>query len=297
MKILMNRYTIVSRNLVMIFISLILSTTGVNAGNPVLNADIKQTLSPKRVSYMQAMLDENTQELLTQYSVDTRLMPEAHPTIFGKQNAQRFFEALFSRFDIQRYEKSAIDFIPIANDIIVESGEFELTMLNPTGQKRVLAGSYANLWRQQNQFEWLIETDIWNFHQWIDFKDELTFDHIPSVVTALGPRIPLDNDLAIEVAAYQVLNKDAVLEGDAGILVETYGEKARLYPNYHSALTGKKAIKKYWLKHMAELPTFSMLQNRTDKIEEYGKYIIQYASHIAAYRSISQHIVTRLHQG
>ncbi|MCF2949426.1 DUF4440 domain-containing protein [Paraglaciecola aquimarina] len=247
--------------------------------------DVAKILNQHRTDYTQAMLAENTVALLNQYSTDTRLMPEANPTIFGKENAKHYFDSLFERFDIQSYKKSATDFIPIANKLIAESGAFELTMLNKQGQQKLVSGHYTNLWRKQAKGQWTIDTDIWNFNQWFDFKQELVFKNVPSVVTALGSRISLDNELAIELAAYEVLSKDAVLEGDPRVLIGVYAQDARQYPNYHPPVVGKKAIDDYWRKHIQQLPTFSMLQDRTDKAEEHGDYIIQHASHIAAYRT------------
>lgn len=301
----MNQLTKVKTNLLLIFISLVLAFSCVSAErtgsekaehtkakikaetSTGIDQPLAQILNQYRIDYTQAMLAENVEELLKHYATNTRLMPEANPSIFGKENAKRYFDELFKRFKIENYKKSATDFIPLADKLIAESGTFKLTMFNKQAQQLVVSGNYTNLWRKQSKNDWVIDTDIWNFDQWFDFKQELVFNLVPSVVTALGPRIPLDNELAIELAAYQTLSKDAVLEGDARVMIGTYAEDARQYPNYQPPVVGKKAIEDYWLKHMEQLPTFSMLQNRTDKAEEHGQYIIQHASHIAAYRTAS----------
>jgi ketosteroid isomerase-like protein len=211
-------------------------------------------------------------------------MAEANPSIFGRVNAGLYFHAFFERFEIEQFEKSPLKSINMG-EAILEAGAFKLNMRNNNGDLRELTGNYANLWKKSAAGEWQMEADVWNYDQWVDFKDELTFPSVPSVRTALLARVPPKDSRTIELAAYQKLNSTAVIQGDPLIISYLFAEDALLFPNYSKALDGREAIYSWWQHHVSELPIFDFIHNRMDKLEYDGEFVIQFASHAAAWRN------------
>lgn len=254
------------------------------SANANVNKKTQEILQQYREIYIAALVSEDSKALLTHHAEQTRLMPEANPTIFGRENASLYFEAFFERFEIDQYEKKPLKYIDMG-EAIMEVGTFRLKMRNAKGDQRHLSGNYANLWKKTVNDTWVIEADVWNYDQWVDFKEELVFVGVPSVRTALQARVQPENAQTIELEAYQLLNATAVMQGDARAVSYVYAEDALIFPNYDGALQGRPAIYEWWQRHMLELPIFDFIHNRTDKIESFGGYLVQFSSHTAAWRT------------
>lgn len=246
-----------------------------------------QTLSKleqARTNYIKGVMRENTSTLLMHHALSVRIMPEANPTIFGKANAELYFKALFKRFDVKGYNKSPMNFIDMGTKV-AEIGAFDLEMQTKGGEERKLSGHYVNLWQRNDSGNWEIHTDVWNFNHWPAFKEELVFAGIPSVVTAMQAKVPIDSPQSFEIAAYEAINQHGVRIGDPDIVSFKFNDSAHYFPNFQPALIGKPAIAEWWKQHMKELPLLDAVHNRSDAIETLGRYTIQHSSHIVAWRS------------
>jgi hypothetical protein len=56
-------------------------------------------------------------------------------------------------------------------------------------------------------------------------------------------------------------------------------------PNHHGPVIGRKALDEYVVEHAKVLPVFEKLDLRTDKIDDLGRYVIEYSSAVVNWRS------------
>jgi len=96
--------------------------------------------------------------------------------------------------------------------------------------------------------------------------------------------VPLDNDLSVELAAYDLLMQRALIEHDASLWSRMYADDAVLLPNNAPIASGHAAIAAFIEAHCRELPVFEQLDLRNDRIEDGGGYIYEFASHTANWR-------------
>jgi ketosteroid isomerase-like protein len=268
----------------LVFACVVLTANALGASKPAkLDASTREQLEQARSRYIKGVVRENASTLLMYHAAGARVMPEANPTIFGKANAQLYFQALFNRFDVQGYDKSPVHFIDMGSKI-AEIGDFDLKMQKDR-KERNLSGHYVNLWQKNEKGEWQIDTDVWTFKQWPPFKEELVFDGVPSVIMAMQAKVPIDSPRAFEIAAYEALNSHAVRIGDPALISFKFSDDAHYFPNFQPALIGNAAIAKWWQHHMKELPLLDAVHNRTNKLEVLDKFVIQHTSHYAAWRS------------
>ncbi len=243
-----------------------------------------ETVSAQRADYTKGMLNEDI-DLITEYfETQVRLMPEAFPTVMGLVNARAYFEAMFRQFDIVDYQRTAIEQLNMGA-YVASFGRFTLKMTNPSGVTRHLQGKYVNLWTTNSKGNWRVVTDSWNFDHQIDFKEEFAFAHVPSTVMAMEQHLPIDSPALVELAAYNGLTNQAILMRDATTIGLMYDDNATVFANYTPPIQGRKEIDAYWERHIPELPSFESLQNRTNFVKDLGQYVLQYSSHIVAWRS------------
>ena len=250
-------------------------------------ASTKQTFNQQRSDYEHAFKSENPQFILKYYDNDVRLMPEANPTIFSADHARLYFQTLFERFEIEHYVRTHAETLDMGEQM-AEFGFFSLKLIEKSGAKRDLEGKYLNLWRKQDDGTLNIIADIWNFDkitEGFSFSGQLTFSNIPSIVTALGPRVFVDTPLLVELKALSLFNTHAIMTRDKNLISRLNAHDAVLYPNYGKVLSGMDEIKAFWDVHMDRLPPFAFLRNNFDKVDVLENYIVQYSTHIVSWQT------------
>lgn len=252
----------------------------------VSNSKMTTQITIKRQAHVNAIKNENLKQALRHYASDVRLMPEANLTILGKSNAEAYFTQFFKRFDIKNYSSDTITTIEMQG-YVLDIGNFNLEITNSTGNLRTLAGNYADLWQLDHKGKLSLIASIWTYTHWPDFKEELQFPLQGAVNTSFGQQVPLNNSASLELEAYNLLNTAAVLQRDASTLSNMYSDDGIIIPNYNETIIGRENIYNYWAKHAAELPMFEKLDNSSDKIIDLGEHVIQFASHLAIYRTDS----------
>lgn len=248
------------------------------------NAFAELTSEQITTDYVNGIRNENVDLITKHYTDSTRLMIQANPSIVGQTNAKAYFSALFNEFEISKYTRRMTEVVDMGSHQ-AEVGNYFMSMKNSKGEQRELVGSYLLLRQVSKSGQNIIMADVWNFNQEIGFSDELSFENVPSVVTALEAHLPINSPVSFELAAYSTLMSESVTLRDPKVLSQFYSENATILPNSKPPINGINNIQTYWDKHINEIVSLEGLLNRTVKIEDLGKFIIQYSAHIAAWRS------------
>lgn len=237
------------------------------------------------MSFTEGMKRGATEGFMDFYSDSVRLMPAFQPTILGKENTGRYYSAWVRRFRVQSYSRETMEVLDLGQSI-VETGKFSVTVSTAASNvSQTLEGKYMTIWLKESGNVSLF-TDAWNYNSYYgDFHQHLKFDEVPSVIVAFGTQSPVDDPVSFELAALNQLHGVTVSQGDANRWSQFYAEDVVLMPNFFPPLTGRTAVDGYINTHVKELPIFEKLDIRNDRIDALGDFMIEYASHIAHWRS------------
>lgn len=234
---------------------------------------------------MKALLTGDAEQLLPTVQAETlRLMPITQPTVFGPANAAAYYRAFLARFAVRAYTRtsaSQFDF----GERVVEIGRFTQKLTHRgTGETFDLNGKYLDAWEKLPDGALRLVTAAWNSDAWLPHAELLRFPDVPSVRTAFEARAPVNGDVSFELAALGLLHELAVVQRDARMWSRFFADDAILLANNGGFHAGRKAVDDYIAAHCPQLPLFEKLDLRTDRIEELGDYVFEYASQVANWR-------------
>ncbi len=241
-------------------------------------------LNTFKSDYIKSTLDKKPEAMQIYYNKNIRLMTEFQRTVIGSVNVVQYHKALSSRFTILTYDRERTEILDMGR-MIAEQGMFTMKMVSKkTAREYVVNGKYLNIWEKTSTGSMLLITEGWNYNQQLDLRDQLRFDEVPVVDVALQPHLPINNNIRFNLAALNRLIEATVTQHDANIWSLIYADSSTLLAQGHDSYVGKKAIDGYLQMHVTELPVFEKLDIRNDRIDDLGKYVIEYASHIASWR-------------
>lgn len=238
-------------------------------------------------AYAQAWMDGRLEPMLSHYAEQIRLMPEYHPTTFGRAHARAYFEALLQRFDVRTYAREPLQTFDLGSRI-VQVGVFQTSIARRGGEEHQIHGKYIDIWEVGRDGTLMIATHGWNFDRYPSIAEELRFTGVPSVRTAFQPRVRVEDNLSFELAARNALQEAALIQRDDRIWAQFYADDALLLPNHAAAVQGRAKIDAYLSEHSKALSVFEKLDvrnDRIDRIDPQGRYVIDYASHVANWRN------------
>jgi len=167
----------------------------------------------------------------------------------------------------------------------VEIGRFTQKLTHRgTGEAFDLNGKYLDAWEKQPDGTLRLVTAAWNSDTWLPQAELMRFPDVPSVRTAFEPRAPIASEVSLELAALGLLHEAAVVQKDARLWSRFYSDDAILLANNGGLHVGRKAVDDYIAAHCPHLPVFEKLDLRSDRIEELGDYVFEYASQVANWR-------------
>jgi len=205
----------------------LLAAFSVSAALPSTSPQLTSTLGVMRASRIQAILEGNPEPLVAPCTGSTRLMTEGLPTVIGSANIEAYFRAFFARFTVRAYVCSDVQTWDLGARV-AEFGRFTLQLAPKAGGAELsLQGKYLDLWEHDSGSGLRLAVIASNFDAWMPNGDILRFDGIPYVRVAMQARVPLDNDLSVELAAYNLLMQRALIEHDAALWSRIY---AQLHP-------------------------------------------------------------------
>jgi ketosteroid isomerase-like protein len=274
--------------LLKVTLSIILFINATSALAQAPDAKTNSRLKQFRADYIKSLVDKKP-ELLQPYYADTvRIMPSFQKTVNGKTNAMIYHKAFDARFIVHSHVRKELEILDLGSQLM-EIGTFttQLTFRN-SGKKHDLVGKYMNLWIKLSNNEMYLITEAWNYDQYYgDLHDQLRFDNVPSIHTALQPNVPVTSNVRFELAAMCRLLDATVTLHDGPTWSMFYSDDSILMPGYHPVKKGRKEIDQYINEHVKGLPIFEELDIRNDRIDELGMYVVEYASHIASWKNHS----------
>lgn len=253
-----------------------------------LNAADKTTFHLKkfRTDYIKSMMDKNPALLASYYAEDIRLMPEFQKTILGKNNALYYYKVFSARFEVKSYTRTETEIFDLGAQI-VEFGKFSMNLvLKSTGIAYDIHGKYQNIWKKSVNHELMLITEAWNYNHSVAIEEYFRFAEVTSVDIALQAHTPINSSISFELAAFNRLQEVTIMQHDASIWQKFYTDDGMFLYSRHPVYQGRKAIDDFLMKHVNEdMPIFEKLDIRNDRIDVLGDYVVEYASHIANWRS------------
>jgi ketosteroid isomerase-like protein len=242
-----------------------------------------------RSEYAAAVLAGTPDAIVGYYAAAVRLMPEFQKTVMGRSNAARYHRAFADRFTVGAYSRRQTEALDLGPRVVVEHGLFAMRLTAVGGGvAHELRGKYQDIWERQPDGRLSLVAQAWNYDHRTGIEQQLRFAGVPSVDVALAPHVPVDSPISFELAALNRLAEVTIAQHDARIWSQFYADDAVLMYSRHPAYAGRRAIDRFLAAHVQEVPVFEALDIRTDRIDDLGRYVIEYASHIASFRAGDQ---------
>lgn len=215
---------------------------------------------------------------------DLRLMTESQPTVFGRVNVAAYYRALLERFSVREFQRESLGGFDLGAHV-VEVGRLHQRLAYKSGAGELaLQGKYVEVWTKRADGELRLTTTAWNYDAPPADGNALRFPQVPSVVVALQGRVPITDNLSLELAALGRLLETVIRQHDGRTWARFPADDAILLPNNEPLRTGAAEIVDYLLAHSRHLPVFEKLDLRNDRIEASGDHVLEYASHVANWR-------------
>lgn len=253
-----------------------------------------QSLEPDKNSrtYFQKYTDAFIQsikngkpEMIEEYlTTESRVMAPFQKTVVSKANAILYYQAFAKQFLVDDYISSEIEVLDLGTRFI-QDGTFTMKLSVRTDKRKIeFKGKYMNVWEKRQDGKHMLIAICWNPDERSDFGDLFRFNSVPVFDVALAGHTPINNNISLELAAYNRLQETVISEGDSKVWAMYYSDDVILLSNNGPLLRGRKEVDEYMHKHVKDMPTFEKLAIRNDRIDVTGNYIIEFASHIAIVR-------------
>jgi ketosteroid isomerase-like protein len=248
----------------------------------VLAQDVRVQLDQFRRDFVQCQSDQRFERLQTYYDDNLRFMPEFQKTVMGKKNACLYNQAFARHFDIRNYERHDTEVIDLG-ERVVEIGFFTANLSPKTRQPITMRGKYLDLWKKSNGKLSLI-TQAWNYDQSLPWESEFQLDEVPSENVALQAYVPVKDNISFEITAINILMENTISQHDGKIWSLVYSDDGSFLYSRTAPVVGRAALDSFFKEHAAGSVVFEKLAIRNDRIDDLGKYVIGYASHVAILR-------------
>ena len=244
----------------------------------------RAALDAYRTATVRAYLDAKPDGIVRHLSETVRLLPAYQKTILGKADAATYYRAFLQRFAVSTYERQPIEVADIGQRVI-EIGRFTMTVaVRGSAETHTLAGKYMDLWEKSASGKLALNTAAWNHDEYPKIADQLRFADVPAVHMALQARQPVAAGVGLELAANQKLQESVIIQHDGKTWALFYADDAILLANHGGVVSGRKALDEYTVEHAKGFPVFEKLDLRTHRIDDLGKYVVEYASGVANWR-------------
>ncbi len=232
--------------------------------------------------YIKMHMDEDFSKIKHHYSDSIRIMPEFQETILTRAHAEKYYQAFFERFDVKNYDRTVYEVLDLGTRI-VEIGTFSILLLEKDSTYE-LKGKYLNIWKINLAGKPELFTEAWNYDHRVKFEERLKFNEVPSVRMALEPHVSISDNISFELAGLGALMERIISEKDGKLWSMFYDDNGISLHSFSPMCKGRDKLDEYYLAHAKEMPVFEKLDVRTDRIDELGAYVIEYATAIANWR-------------
>ncbi|CCH52411.1 hypothetical protein BN8_01413 [Fibrisoma limi BUZ 3] len=254
---------------------------------PVTKAD-GQTLARLnqfRTAYTNSLLAGTCTFIQDYYADSVRLMPEYQKTVKSKFNARLYYQSFLARFRVLAYSRQDVEVFDLGTRV-VEVSLFTMNLVHKSsGQQHELQGKYLTIWSQSATGQLLLLTEAWNYNHPVPWRDELLFAEVPVINVALDAHVPVSTPLHFELAALNLFQEAIISQHDERLWAQFYTDDARFLYSHNRPYSGRLEIDAFLKEHVKQLPVFEKLAIRNDQIDDSGRFVIEYASHIAVVKN------------
>ncbi len=249
------------------------------------NEKVIAHLTTFRATYTASMTEKKPELMQEYYSEEVRLMPEFQKTVIGKGNALAYHKAFTDRFDVQQFRRKEKEILDLGL-IVTELGTFTMKIRSKATNKDYdVQGKYFDIWQESENRLPVLVTEAWNYNYPLEIEDQFRFNEIPAVDVAFQLHVPVNSNISFELAALNSLMEATVSQHDAKIWSQFYTDDCMVLYSRNPIYEDKATLNGFLEAHTKELPVFEKLDIRNDRIDNLGNYVIEYASHIANWRS------------
>jgi ketosteroid isomerase-like protein len=265
-------------------IAVLLATITNSSAQAVATAAQSERLRQFRADFCAMLTSKKTEGIVSYLSENVRLMPEIQKTIIGKVHAMSYWSAFIKRFEVNACVRTETETLDLGGQLF-ETGTWSLKLkLKATGKAYELNGKYVDLWDATND-KLLLVTSAWNYNHATEIGNDLRFEGLTTVNVAFNQHLPVNDAVSFELAALNRLMETTITQHDATIWKQFYSDDASFFYSANAPLRGRKALDAFMDEHVKQLPVFEKLDIRNDRIETFGNFVIEYASHIAIVRN------------
>lgn len=271
--------------LVFVALSALVACWGqVQASEPLEQSD-RSILDRFRAEYRTAFVRGDVRSLSDAYAEQVRVMPEYHPTLFGRNELQQYHRAFAQRFVVREYARDSYKIWKLGSRVI-EIGQFKWQLSRRAdGRSQELTGKYMDVWHRSGNGVLRLHAQTWNLDRYPGDQADFRFRDVPGTRTALEAHLPVKDELTFELEALNRMQEVAISEHDERIWQQFFADDAVLLPNHGPLADGAAAITTYIEHHAKGLPVFEKLDIRHDAVDRIDdRYVIDYASHVANWR-------------
>ena len=244
----------------------------------------RTTLDSYRVAQVRAYLEGNPQAMLAHLADSVRLMPGYQKTVLGKADATTYHQAFLKRFTVSAYDRQAIEAMDLGSRVM-EIGRFTMTLAakGSRPEAHTLAGKYMDLWEKTSTGKLCC---IRRRGTTISFQRSPTscvLRRCRRFTWRCSARAGERRHQPRAGRAQQAAGI-AIIQHDGKTWALFYADDAILLANHGAVVSGRKALDEYTVEHAKALPVFEKLDLRTDKIDDFGKYVVEYGTGVVNWR-------------
>jgi len=221
------------------------------------------------------LLEGNIKARSKFYTEDSYLMGEYQNVLKGKSNINGYFSAFLNRFHVTHYEKERLELLDMG-EWMLETGSFKMKLHHKKNDTRKMyEGKYQNLWKRQENGDWKIFAEAWNYNHSVDNWEQFDFpninayDHLNAIVS----------NCPTQVLGMNLLSEEIISNHDEKTWSELYDDHAMLLYSHSPLYNGKNSITAHLREHVKTLPTFNTLDISNFFVVELEKYIIELGNH------------------
>ena len=237
----------------------------------------KSLLQPLRDTFVRTAVEKNVGERMRYYVPNAISMPEYQPTLEGADAISKYYEAIFSRQDVTRFERQMGDVFEL-EETIVELGSFRLEYTDAkSGETLRQEGKYWNVWARQPDGGLKIKAETWGYFQPIKDPAALTVEIAPGAARPSPRKLDArSEDLRFELHALNALMKEAVLNSDTELRLGFFTRDAVFMPHADSNKSGIDEIRKHLTEYNARNVVIDEARVETFDFERVGDGAIEY---------------------
>jgi len=237
----------------------------------------KSLLEPLKGIFIRTALEKNIGERMRYYLPNAISMPEYQPTLEGADAIRKYYEAIFDRQNVTRFERQIQEVFEL-EDTIVELGSFQLEYTDAKGGEAWLReGKYWNVWARQPDRSLKIKAETWGYFQPVKAPAALVVEIPPAAARLSSPKLDAQGEnLRFELHALNALMREAVLNRDASLRLGFFAPDAVFMPHADSNKSGIEQIQKHLIEYNAGNVVIDAARIETFEFERAGEYTLEY---------------------